>query len=303
MTTKNENHLSDTPHDDTQGSSQSSASSSATEGRINQTPLAASAGRRPAHTMDTASSIHKRPRLEISKGNDEASSEEGDGVKVQMSFTYIPVDDNTKLYSKPPMEDPEDERRRRNAVTAWRNRVRKKRQYEELQTTVNTLEEANKKLHDANQQLEEDLRALGEEMGREHSILTQLQSEKCSLQILIQTQQEKLTFIREHLKLINSCSEEDSPVQKFLTALLNNMNSSSPIPFAPPSLAAASLPHDSSHMPTLSPPTTSPPCTTSPRLTTSPLHVIMPLHAQIPRSTTASHYPRNNIDSPAHEAE
>ncbi|XP_063851702.1 protein enabled homolog isoform X2 [Scylla paramamosain] len=232
-----------------------------------------------------------------------ASSEEGDGVKVQMSFTYIPVDDNTKLYSKPPMEDPEDERRRRNAVTAWRNRVRKKRQYEELQTTVNTLEEANKKLHDANQQLEEDLRALGEEMGREHSILTQLQSEKCSLQILIQTQQEKLTFIREHLKLINSCSEEDSPVQKFLTALLNNMNSSSPIPFAPPSLAAASLPHDSSHMPTLSPPTTSPPCTTSPRLTTSPLHVIMPLHAQIPRSTTASHYPRNNIDSPAHEAE
>ncbi|MPC31903.1 hypothetical protein E2C01_025203 [Portunus trituberculatus] len=237
-------------------------------------------------------------------------SMEGEEVKVQMSLTRMPVDDNTKLYSKPPMENPEDERRRRNAIIAWKNRVWKKRQYEELQTMVNTLEETNKKLNDANHRMEEDLRAQRQKLDLENSIVTQLKADKSSLETLIQNQQENLAFIREHLMLINRCSEEDSPVRKFLTALLNTMNSSSPISFTPTLLPVASLSHHSSDIPTVPPPTTSPPCSTYPRLTTSSLHVsmlpkeasLMPSLVPIPKSTVASqHFPRNRVGSPPHE--
>ena len=70
MTSKNESLLSDTPHDGTQGYSQSSASSPSAEGKINQALLPASAVPRPVRTRDTASHIHKSPRLEISNSND-----------------------------------------------------------------------------------------------------------------------------------------------------------------------------------------------------------------------------------------
>lgn len=176
---------------------------------------------------------------------------------------------------------------------------------------VNTLEETNKKLNDTNQQMKEDLRAHLEKLDREKSIVTQLKSDKRSLQTSIQKQQEKIAFIREHLMLINTCSEKDSSVRKLLTALLNTMNSSSPIPFTSTSLTADSLPSHSSHIIT-PPPTTSPPCTTYPHLTASPLQVtmlpkeasMMPSLVPIAKPSVASqHTPRHCIGSPAHDVQ
>ncbi|KAK8384824.1 hypothetical protein O3P69_014407 [Scylla paramamosain] len=236
---------------------------------------------RPPTEMNTAKSQGKSRKLYILDDNvDKASCMNGDKTKTPGSPTISPMG-KKKIYMMPPMSNPDEEKRRRNAIIAYKNRLLKKKRSQDLQENVKALEETNVQLRGINQQLDKDLRASHEQQRFMSNMIQELQSEIMSLQSLFQTQQEKLAFIQEHLRLISGTIDENDSTRKLLNALLER------IPVSSPTLTS---PHHITSPPRIiSPPYITSSRNVSPRLTTtSPPYVQLPPLAPIPKSSAAS---------------
>lgn len=231
----------------------------------------------------------KRRKYVLDDNVDKASGVGGAKTKRPGSPTAPPMG-KKKVYMLPPLEDPEYEKRRKNAIVAFRNRQLKKKQSQDLQDKVKALQDDNAHLQDISQQLDKDLRASHEEHRVMSSVIQKLEAEVMSLRSLFQQQQEKLAFVQEHLRLINGTMDEDDSTRKLLNALLERIPVSQPPLSSPHHIAITSPPRIISPPSIASPRNASPRLTTtSPRLTTtSPLHTHPPPLTPIPKSSRDS---------------
>ncbi|XP_068218393.1 uncharacterized protein [Palaemon carinicauda] len=125
------------------------------------------------------------------------------------------------------LEDPEEERKRLNAINARRNRMKQKELTQSLKKRAKTLEDVNQKCGLVLKRLDGDawkLRQQLEESNKEKALLEKSLKEKESE---IREQREKFALFRGHLDLIASSLDEDNPSKKLITNLLKKLPGSS----------------------------------------------------------------------------
>ncbi|XP_064087651.1 protein split ends-like [Macrobrachium nipponense] len=120
-------------------------------------------------------------------------------------------------------EDPEEERKRLNAINARRNRIKQKALTNHLKEKAKTLEDVNQKCGMVLKRMDSDARKLAqqlEERNKEKAILDKALREK---ELEIRDQREKLALFRGHLDLIASSLEDDNPGKKLISNLLKKL--------------------------------------------------------------------------------
>lgn len=114
------------------------------------------------------------------------------------------------------------------------------REIKTLESQLETLKKSNKETENTLQHTTVELRKCHEELKHVQAQAAELMEVKRTLEIQNQSQQEKLSLIREHIVLINGTLEEENLAKRFLTVLLDRLDATSPVSFSPQSLHSAS---------------------------------------------------------------
>ncbi|MPC28298.1 hypothetical protein E2C01_021499 [Portunus trituberculatus] len=233
----------------------------------------------PPTEINTVWHQRKKRNYELDDKVDEASSVSRNKTRMPASPT-VPSTGKKKVYMMPPMSNPNEEKRRRNAIIAYKNRQLKKKQSQDLHEKVRTLQDTTVQLQDINQQLDKNLRESHEQQTFLSNMKQKLESEIMYLQSLFQAQKEKLAFMQQHLRLINGTIDEDDFTRKLLNALQERiLVSSSPL----------SSPKHITSQCIISPPYITYAGNASPPLSTTTLpYIQLPPLSPIPKSSAAS---------------
>ncbi|XP_066974782.1 protein split ends-like isoform X1 [Macrobrachium rosenbergii] len=120
-------------------------------------------------------------------------------------------------------DDPEEERKRLNAINARKNRMKQKALTYQLKEKAKTLEDVNQKCGMVIKRMDSDARKLKQQLEdriKEKAILDKALREK---ELEIRDQREKLVLFRGHLDLIASSLEDDNPGKRLISNLLKKL--------------------------------------------------------------------------------
>lgn len=147
------------------------------------------------------------------------SSVSSEGTNDEKISLGSPPSKRRKVYLMPPFQDPETERKRRNAIIAYQNRQRRKEEMVRMESQLEKLRKINKEIESSLQHVTEELRQRHEELRRMHTQNAELLEAKRTLETQTRSQQEKFSVIREHILLINGSLEEGNIAKRFLDVL------------------------------------------------------------------------------------
>lgn len=134
-----------------------------------------------------------------------------------------------KLYEMEPLEDPEKEKKRMNAVLARKNREMKKRIMMDLDEKVRRLRHVNTQCTKVIRRTDSDIQQLRQDLSAANASVTQLTEVVRSKDREIRQQREKLLLFQGHLDLIGSSLDDDNPARRLIQALLHRLSSSATV--------------------------------------------------------------------------
>ncbi|XP_047480331.1 uncharacterized protein LOC125032963 isoform X1 [Penaeus chinensis] len=163
------------------------------------------------------------------------STDEADAVKSPVSseeFAEKPSTSNRcperkrkrKAYEvDKPFQDPERERKRVNAITARRNREKKKKEIDSLRRDVRNLSHVNRQCNKALKRTNADIQKLHEQLASSRKLVTSLQETIDQKEKELRGLREKFLLFRGHLELIVNSLDDDNPAKKLIASLLKTL--------------------------------------------------------------------------------
>ncbi|KAK7081547.1 hypothetical protein SK128_013657 [Halocaridina rubra] len=122
-----------------------------------------------------------------------------------------------------PFDDPEQEKKRLNALNAYKNRVKNKRLTQDLREKNNKLEHVNVQCSKALKKITSERKLLQQEIKDRGLERSALEEELKRKENEVREQREKLALFRGHMDLIANSLDEDNPARKLITTLLNRL--------------------------------------------------------------------------------
>ena len=122
-----------------------------------------------------------------------------------------------------PLEDPELEKRRLNAINARKHRVRHKMQTQELSDKNKKLENVVRQCSKALKRTISDVQKLKLGLEEEKSDRFALEQQLKKKENEVREQREKLALFRGHLDLIASSLDDDNPARKLITSVVRKL--------------------------------------------------------------------------------
>ncbi|XP_063607051.1 uncharacterized protein LOC134781724 [Penaeus indicus] len=122
-----------------------------------------------------------------------------------------------------PFQDPERERRRMNAITARRNREKKKREIKGLRGNVRNLSHVNRQCNKALRRTNADIQKLYEQLASSRRLNASLQETIDQKEKELRGRREKFLLFRGHLELIGASLDDDNPAKKLIAGLLKTL--------------------------------------------------------------------------------
>ncbi|XP_047480332.1 uncharacterized protein LOC125032963 isoform X2 [Penaeus chinensis] len=122
-----------------------------------------------------------------------------------------------------PFQDPERERKRVNAITARRNREKKKKEIDSLRRDVRNLSHVNRQCNKALKRTNADIQKLHEQLASSRKLVTSLQETIDQKEKELRGLREKFLLFRGHLELIVNSLDDDNPAKKLIASLLKTL--------------------------------------------------------------------------------
>ncbi|CAL4068445.1 unnamed protein product [Meganyctiphanes norvegica] len=122
-----------------------------------------------------------------------------------------------------PLEDPEEERRRRNAVIARENRLKHKKYLDELQNKKRSLEHVNAQCAKALIRVRQDIKVKDQQLQEANQQIRELKTHLMAKSEKVSNYKSQLNLIRTHLELIEASVDSSNPVRGFISTLLQRL--------------------------------------------------------------------------------